>query len=539
MSVKKHKWWALAAVCFGLFMALLDVTIVNVALPTIQRDLSASFSDLQWVINGYALVFAVTLVTCARLGDIYGRKKVFIAGIAVFSLGSLLCALSSHFTVGGLSGITMLNLARGVQGIGASAMMPLSLAIISANFQGKERGIAIGIWGGVSGLATAIGPMVGGILVDKVSWESIFYLNVPIGIFGILLSMWAIQESRDEHAARSVDLYGFATITISMFCLILALMQGNDADKGWSSAYILTLFAIAAVALVAFIIGELKLQNPMADPRLFKNASFTGAAIAGFCLTAGMYSLFFFLALYLQNYLGFSALKAGLCFLPLSVLSFLIAPLSGRLISKIGSKTLVVVALGLMSTAVFLMTRLTTNTSAASWLVLLIPFVVAGIGNGLVNPPLSSLAVGTVSYNRAGMASGISSVARQIGMAFGIAFLSAMLTHRYTTALHHNLLAMSAPGLPTSVRVNIADSLSKLGPIVGSTGLRPDPAHPNPYAHLPFYHQIQLGVQSAYIGGLTELLTIAGGLLAIGALAALLLIKKSDLLAHALEEKAS
>ncbi|HXT36090.1 MAG TPA: MFS transporter, partial [Chloroflexota bacterium] len=313
-----HKWWTLIAMCFGLFIALIDVTIVNVALPTIQRDLHAGFSDLQWVSNAYTLAMAVLIVTAGRLGDIFGRKRMFMTGIAIFVIGSLCCGLSGSISLGTLSHATILHIARAVQGLGGAFIFPLSLAIISVTFHGKERGAAIGIWGGLGGLATAIGPLVGGVLVDKVNWEWIFFINVPIGIIGIAVCAWAVRESRDEKTPRKIDLLGMATITISIFCLVLALIQGNDPGKGWTSAYILTLFAIFIIMLIAFLIVEFRQTYPMVDPRLFTNGSFTGAAIIGFTLSAGMFSMFFFLAIYLQDQLHFSALDTGLRLLPLS-----------------------------------------------------------------------------------------------------------------------------------------------------------------------------------------------------------------------------
>ena len=244
------------------------------------------------------------------------------------------------------------------KGIGGSIMLPLSLAIISNTFHGAQRGAAIGIYGGVTGLATAIGPLVGGLLVEKVGWQSIFYLNVPIGIAGILLTAWAVRESRDERAPRSVDVFGLVTLTVSIFCLVLALIQANDADKGWTSPYILTLFAVAAVALVVFVVGELRLKNPMVDPRLFRIPSYTGAAIVGFSLSAGLFSLFFYLTLYLQNYLGFSPLEAGIRFLPLSGLVLVTAPLAGAFTHRLGAKPIMFVGMAILTVAVVLMTRI-------------------------------------------------------------------------------------------------------------------------------------------------------------------------------------
>ncbi len=532
---RSHKWWTLAATCVALFMALLDVTIVNVALPTIQKDLGASFQDLQWVVSAYTLTLASFLVTSGRLGDIFGRKRVFIIGLIVFTFGSLLCAISGNVTIGGVHPITLLHISRAIQGIGGSIMFPLTLAIISATFEGRERGAAIGIWGGVTGLATAIGPLIGGLLVEKINWQSIFYLNIPIGVAAVALTTWAVRESRDEHAARSVDLFGLVTVTVSMFCLLLALIQGNDADKGWTSPYILTLFAVAALAFLTFIIGELRLKNPMVDPRLFKNASFTGAAIAGFSVSAGMFSLFFFLALYFQNFLGFAPLDAGLRFLPLSCLAFFAAPIAGRMTDKIGARPFVFGGLALLAIAAALMTRISPHDQQNDWVVLLPAFLIGGIGIGLVNPPISTVAVGTVQRARAGMASGVNGMCRQVGNAFGIAFLGAMLTRQYNAYLHDRITALTLPGgMPDAARTGMIGGLQKAGTIAGSMGRISDPAHPNPYQGTPAYTQLapQLRqiARASFVDGTVDILRIAAVILAVGAVASLLLIKRSDML---------
>lgn len=530
-----RKWWALAATCFGLFMALLDVTIVNVALPTIGNDLKASFADLQWIINAYALALAVLLVTAGRLGDIFGRKRVFMLGLGLFSLGSLLCALAGGIQLGGLARIDVLIGARALQGIGGSIMLPLSLAIISNTFHGAQRGAAIGIYGGVTGLATALGPLVGGILVDRVSWQSIFYLNVPIGIVGILLTAWAVRESRDERAPRTIDVFGLVTLSVALFCLVLALIQANDADKGWTSPYILTLFAVAAVALVVFVVGELRLRHPMVDPRLFRVPSYTGAAIVGFTLSAGLFSLFFYLTLYLQNFLGFSALEAGIRFLPLSGLVLVTAPLAGAFTHRIGAKPIMVVGMLALVLSVVLMTRISPTDTQTDWLVLLPAFILGGLGNGLVNPPVADVAVGTVPRERAGMASGVNGVCRQVGTAFGIALLGALLTNQYNAEVHDKVSSsITIPNVPLQaqhgIQQNIIHGIQQAGIFAGSTGYRHLPPQFAQYAKDPTFPLIQHIVRQAFIDGLVGILWVAAAVLAVGALAALVLVRKSDML---------
>lgn len=536
-----RRWWALAATCVGLFMALLDVTIVNVALPTIGDDLKASFADLQWIINAYALALAVLFVTAGRLGDIFGRKRVFMIGMGLFSLGSLLCALAGSIQIGTLAPIHVLIGARALQGIGGSIMLPLSLAIISNTFHGRERGAAIGIYGGVTGLATAIGPLVGGILVAKVSWQSIFYLNVPIGAIGILLTAWAVRESRDERAPRSVDIFGLVTLSVALFCLVLALIQANDADKGWTSPYILTLFGVSAVALVVFVVGELRLRNPMVDPRIFLIPSYTGAAIVAFAISAGLFSLFFFLTLYMQNFLGYSALDAGIRFLPLSGLVLVTAPLAGAFTHRLGAKPILFVGMAILAIAVLLMTRISPTDTQTDWLVLLPAFILGGLGSGLVNPPLADVAVGTVPRERAGMASGVNGVCRQIGIAFGIALLGALLSSQYNAEIHDKVSALQFDHLPAaqqdSIKHSIIHGIQQAGTFAGSTGFRHLPPQFAQFANQPNFPAIQQIVQQAFIDGMIDILRIAAVILAVGALAALILVRKRDMLQQAQGEE--
>ncbi|UOQ44758.1 MFS transporter [Halobacillus salinarum] len=434
------KWLALAAVCFGLFMALLDVTIVNVALPTIQQEFDTDFSELEWIVNAYTLIFAVALITVARLGDIFGRKLFFMLGLAVFTIGSLLCALAP--------GINFLNISRGIQGLGASAMMSLSMAIISTTFFGKERGLAFGIWGGVSGLATAIGPLVGGVLVEKINWESIFYLNLPIGLLALVMAFFFIKETKDEQVSKSIDIWGFLLITAAMFCLVFGLIEVNKSDLGWTSPEILALLAGAVISFIAFILVELKINNPMVNPRIFKNLSFSGACIAAFSLSAGVYALFFYLTLYLQNYLGFSALEAGMRFLAISGFALVLGPVSGTVTSKVGAKPVIVTALSILALSDFMMMLVSDTQDQSNWIYLLPAFLVAGVGNGLINPPISTTAVDTVPNRIVGMASGVNNVSRQIGIAFGTAFLGALLSNQYVDAIRTNIEKLSFQGAP-------------------------------------------------------------------------------------------
>lgn len=521
------RWWALGAIAFGLFMALLDVTVVNVALPAIQRGLHESYTNLEWIVNAYALVVAVLLVTSSRLGDIFGRKKLFGLGMGVFTLGSLLCALSPHIHVASLSGADVLNISRGIQGVGGSAMLPLSLSLITATFHGRERGTAFGIWGGVAGLATALGPLVGGILVTKVGWPSIFYLNVPTGILGIILGIWAIRESKDEHHPGSIDVYGLVTLTIALFCLVLALMRGNE--KGWGSTYILTLFVAGGVSLAAFVVGELKIRHPMLDPRIFQIPSFTGSAIAAFTVSGGVYALLYYLSIYMQNYLGFSALGAGIRFLPLSALVLVGAPVAGRFTDRIGAKWVLGLGMAFMTAGTLFLTRLGNATVAVDWTMLLPGMILIGIGNGLVNPPISSIAMGTVQPRQIGMASGTSNVARQTGIAFGIAALAALLANRYNHRTQQSIGALHIGHLPHSAKVAIIHGVTSAGPIAGSLGLKS--AGPQ-YTHLAIFPQLAAIARQAFLLSTRDTVWMAAMLVVVGLVASIALVRPKDMVHH-------
>jgi EmrB/QacA subfamily drug resistance transporter len=445
----------------------------------------------------------------------------------VFTLGSLFCGLSGTLDFAGLSHIQILWVARAVQGLGGAMTVTVSMAIIAATFSGRERGLAIGIWSGVVGLATAIGPLVGGALVESMSWQAIFFVNVPIGVVGLALTVWAVAESRDDGAPRSIDIVGLLTITVGMVCLVLALIQGNDADKGWTSPYILSLLVVAVAALLAFVLWELRIANPMVDPRVFKRPSFTGACLAAFSVSAGLYALFFFVALYLQNVLGFGPLDAGLRFLPLSLPVMVVAPLAGALIGRIGARSFLSGGLALSAVAVALMARISPSDQQAGWVVLLPSFILAGGCSAAVNSSTSVVVMASVARERAGMASGTSSLCRQLGIAVGIAFLGALLTGRYNGAVHDRILAIRVPaGLAASftpaVKATIIREAQAAGPTAGSLGLRG-------YTHARSYLSPVIGqaTRAAFVNALQLAFQVGALLLALGALAALLLVRQS------------
>jgi EmrB/QacA subfamily drug resistance transporter len=395
-------------------MLLLDITIVNVALPPIQHALEASFSQLQWVVDAYALALATCVLTAGALADLFGRKRLFLLGIVLFTAASAAC--------GAAFDPLFLIVARGVQGIGGAMMFATALALLSQEFHGKERGTAFGLWGAVIGAAVAIGPLAGGMLTSWISWRWIFFVNIPVGAAAVALGLRQLHESKDPEHSR-LDPFGLVTLTVGLFCLILALIEGND--HGWTSALILALLAVAAAALLVFGVSQARDDHTMIDLALFRRPAFVGAQATAFAISASMFSMFLYLTLYLQNILHLSALETGVRFLPLSALSFFTAPLAGRLSAHVPIRALIGAGLALNAIAMWSMSRVSTGSH---WTVLLPGFLIGGVGIGLVNAPLATTAVSTVRVERAGMASGINNTFRQVGIATGIAALGAIFS---------------------------------------------------------------------------------------------------------------
>jgi EmrB/QacA subfamily drug resistance transporter len=410
-----RKWWTLIAVCVAIFMLLLDITVVNVALPAIQRSLHSNFQDLQWVVDAYSLTLAAFLLTGGALADLFGRRLLFTIGLVVFTVSSAICGLSST--------PVMLNFARGVQGIGGALMFATSLALIAQAFQGRERGTAFGIFGAVTGAAVAAGPLIGGVITSAIGWEWIFFVNVPIGVFAVALTLTRVAESRDPNAT-GVDWAGLVTFSGSLFLLVFAFVRGNTV--GWGSTQIVAMLSAATILLVLFVIAERVQERPMLDLSLFKRPAFVGASLVAFTLSSSAFAMFLYLTLYIQDILHYSPLQAGLRFLPTTLLMFFVAPLSGRLSVRIPIRLLLGAGLLFVSGGLLAMTLV---TPTSGWTALIPGFVLQGIGVGLINPPLASAAIGVVPPERSGMASGANSTFRQVGIATGIAALGAIFQH--------------------------------------------------------------------------------------------------------------
>jgi EmrB/QacA subfamily drug resistance transporter len=428
MPTLERKWWTLIAVCTAIFMLLLDITVVNVALPDIQRSLHSSFSDLQWVVDAYSLTLAAFLLTAGVVGDIYGRREVFAVGLGVFSAASLVCGLSTSSL--------MLNLSRAVQGVGGAIMFATSLALIAQAFQGRDRGTAFGIFGAVTGGAVAIGPLVGGAITSGIGWRWIFFVNVPIGVVAIFVTFTKIAESKDP-SSRRIDWVGFISFSASLFLLVFSLVRGND--EGWSSSTIVGLLAGSAILMVIFFINERRSKDPMLELGLFKIPAFVGVSIVAFALSASIFAMFLYLTLYIQDDLGFNPLPAGVRFLPLTLLAFFVAPVAGRLTVRIHSRYLLGTGMLLVTVGLLLMA---TTHPTSTWTVLLPGFIVAGAGIGMVNPVLASGSISVVQPQKSGMASGTNNTFRQVGIATGIAVLGAIfqsqIVSRTSAVLHQS-----------------------------------------------------------------------------------------------------
>jgi EmrB/QacA subfamily drug resistance transporter len=470
--------------CFALFMIMLDNTVVNVALPSIQRGLHASTASLEWTVNAYTLSFAVLLVTGGRLGDLFGRRKLFLAGVIIFA--------GSSAAIGFSPNDTWLVAWRAIQGAGAALMMPATLSIITNAFPAAERGRAIGTWAGVSALALAIGPVLGGFLVQSVSWQSIFFLNLPVAVAAVFVTLFAVVESRDETVERTVDLPGVATVTVGLAALVLALIEGNSWH--WGSLKEIALYATALIGLGAFALIETRRRVPMVDFNFFRSRTFLGANIVAFIVSFAMLAMFFFLALYMQNIRGYSPLQAGVRFLPSTLMIVLIAPIAGRLADRIGPRPLMTFGLLCVSGALFWQSYLTVSSSYGT---LLPGFVLMGIGMAFVMSPMSTAAMNSVEATKAGVASGILSMSRMVGGTFGVAVLGALVS-----TLGRSKIDQLLPTVPTSARETLASSLGSGASTNGA------PANVVQAGHEAFVYSLQNGLR------LGSAVALAGALVA-------------------------
>ena len=505
MPALDRKWWTLIAVCTATFMLLLDITVVNVALPDIQQSLHSTFSDIQWVVDAYSLTLAAFLLTAGVIGDMFGRREVFAVGLGVFSAASLVCGLSTSSL--------MLNLSRAAQGVGGAIMFATSLALIAQAFAGKERGTAIGVYGAVVGGAVAIGPLVGGAITTGIGWRWIFFINIPIGVVAVIITLTKVDNAKIP-TGRRIDWLGVVTFTSSLFLLVYALVQGNA--KGWGSTYIVSMLVGSVILMVVFIVGELRQKDPMLDLGLFKRPAMVGVSLGSFTLSASIFAMFLYLTLYMQEILGYSPLAAGLRFLPLTMLAFIVAPVAGKLTVRIQTRFLMSLGLALVAIGCALMTHV---GGTSSWLVLLPGFLVCGVGIGITNPVLASGSVSVVPPERSGMSTGAASTFRQVGIATGIAGLGAIFVDQIKSAVVSNL---SATATGQSV---LAHGGQGLGTALASGGVRQAAASlPSPAGRQALLTAYQDGFASTF----NHLMSIAAVIALIGAVGCLFLVRQKD-----------
>ena len=450
-SGDNRKWWVLAAMVFGLFMPMLDNLVVNTALPTIQRSLGTGVSGLQWIIDAYVLAFASFMLTGGALGDLYGRKRFFMLGLIIFTLGSLMCGLSN--TTGELVAF------RFLQGIGAALLLPGSLSIITATFTGRERGAAIGIWAAFSGLALAIGPIVGGYLVEHVSWQSIFFVNIPVGAVALTMTYLVVKESRDEHPSRRVDPPGLVTGTAGLFFLVYALIEGNN--RGWTDGLILASFALAAVILTAFFVIESRSESPMLPLSFFKIRTFAAANFVAAAVFFALFGTVFFLTLYFQDVHGYSPVGAGVRLFPFPVMILIIAPIAGRLSDRFGSRWFMTAGPTLSAIGLSLVLR--TQPDSSYFGVIFPSMVVWGAGMAMTMAPMTAAVMASVPGRHAGVASAATNTSRELGGVFGVALLGAIVTSSFKRTFNDGLLAAHFPKTVAATIVEKAGSQAAAG----------------------------------------------------------------------------
>jgi EmrB/QacA subfamily drug resistance transporter len=505
------KWWTLTAVCTGVFMLLLDITIVNVALPDIQSQLHASLSDLQWVIDAYALSLAALLLTTGSLADLYGRRRVFVIGLLLFTVGSIAC--------GSAQNIGSLQIARAFQGIGGAAMFATALALLAGAFHGKDRGTAFGVFGATTGVAVAIGPVLGGALTSGLSWRWIFFVNIPICLVALAVSLLKVVESKDPNAGRP-DWFGFVSFSLALGALVYGLIEAGETSWG-EQKVVLSLIASAAL-MVIFIVSQARQRSPMFDLGLLRKPTFTGGLIAAFGVSASIFSLLTFLVIYVQNVLDYSPVGTGVRFLFLSGASFFAAAIAGRLTEHVPVKWLIGPGFLILTVGLLLIYGIHDDSS---WTHLIPGLTVAGVGIGMINPPLASTAVGVVPVARSGMASGVNSTFRQVGIATGIAALGSIFSQQVADAVRPALSGK----VPAQALDGLTAALSGGQVHAAATGAQQAAtAAKGPSVGQQAFDLVQQVGTSAVVDALNHIVLIAAAIAFASAIASLFLIRQKD-----------
>ncbi|MFW0786795.1 MFS transporter [Gordonia sp. CPCC 206044] len=499
------RWWTLVVVSAATFMLLLDVTIVTVALPDIRIELGASFSALQWITDAYALALAALLLTSGSIADRFGRRLVFTVGLVVFTLGSLLCGVAQD--------ATMLIVSRALQGIGGAMLFATSLALLAATFHGRDRGVAFGVWGAVTGISTALGPILGGVITTYWSWRGIFLVNLPVGIFALAVTLWKVEESRSPHARR-IDWPGVLTFTIALLALVFGLTE--TGTRSWGDPVVVTSLIVAGVLLAVFVVVELTVAEPMFDLSLLKVPTFVGGSIAAFTMNGSLFAMLLYVVIYLQDSLGYNSMETGLRLLVMSGLSMVVATVAGRASALVPVRWLIGPGLLCVGVGLLLMSGLSAGTS---WTHLIPGLVVSGAGAGLVNPPLASTAVGVVDVHRSGMASGINTTFRQVGIAVGIAVYGSIFSAQMASTMTEQLaqvpqIGSHADALADAARGGqVSQAIASLP--AGVQGAATDAAH------------------AAFADAMNALFVASGIVALVGAVSSVVLIRRKDFVAPA------
>ncbi len=493
--------WTLALACVAMFMLMLDVTVVNVALQHLRTSLGASFADLQWVIDSYTLTLAAFLLTGGSLADRLGRKRVFLAGLTLFTLSSLAAGLAQD--------VLMLNLARGAQGAGAALLFSVGPALIGHEFRGADRGKAFGLFGAVAGLALAFGPLIGGLLTDALSWRWIFLVNVPIGALALVAGVLRLRESR-EPAAHRIDWLGMVAFGLGLALLVLGFLRGESA--GWTSALILGSFAAAAVLLVVFVLVEKHLgERAMFDLSLLRIGTFTGVCLATLLSNATSLAAVFLQISYVQNVLGYSPWNTGLRFMPMMITLFVVSAITGGLLAKVAPGILIGLSIGFIALGMGLMVLVKPDSS---WTAMLPSMIVTGIGMGLFNPPRAAVTIGVVRPEKAGMASGMGETFQQVGVAVGVAAFGALFHHKVVDAF-----ATSDAGAALGDRAHAVGQAVATG---GTSALADTVAAGR-------LREVTEAARSAFVGSLSDVMVVCAAAAAVGAVIAFVWIRRRDL----------
>lgn len=503
------KWFTLAAACFGLFMAMLDNLVVNIAMPTIARDLDASTTQLQWIVSAYTLVFASLQITAGGLGDRFGRKRFFLAGLALFTATSFTAAFSRN--------IEMLIALRALQGLGAALIMPLSLSLISNAFPPDERGKAVGIWGAISVSGIALGPIIGGALVEYASWQWVFLINIPVGIVAFFVTSAVVRESRDTSGTVATDIPGTLLITGGIGALTYGLIEAGN--RGWGDSLIVGSLALAVVLGAAFVWVESRAAKPMAPLRFFRSSTFTGANIDAFSISFAIAGVAFFMTLYQQNIHGFSAIRTGLALLPMVLTMMVLSPITGGLVNKVGPRRLI--ALGMFITGLGMLLFLRAGVNA-SYLDIVPAFVVMGLGMSSIWAPMTTAVLNSVETEKSGVASAVNGAIREIGTAFGIALLGTVMNRAYQSSYNADpairaLRADPGQGVLRPVLDQIGSGAGLAGYVINRFGLTGVPTQ--------VLEQIRVASAEAFIGGMDRAVMLSAFTLVVASALTLALIK--------------